>query len=106
MNRGLWFLAGAGAGAYALTRARRAAEAFTPDGVRDRVAGLAVGARVLAEEYRTGQAEAEAEVRRRVDHRLLELATPPASSSAPLGVAEAHPTELPSPHLPPKDTHR
>lgn len=103
MNRGAWFLAGAGAGAYALTRARRVAEAFTPDGMRDRVAGLAVGARVLAEEYRTGQAEAEADVRRRVDHRLLELATPPV---APLDTPEAPPTELPSPHLPPKDTHR
>lgn len=104
MNRGVWFFAGAGAGAYALTRARRAAEAFTPDGMRDRVAGLAVGARVLTEEFRTGQAEAEAEVRRRVDHRLLELATPPPSETDPLGAVEAPAVELSSPHLPPKDT--
>lgn len=106
MNRGVWFLAGAGAGAYALTRARRVAEAFTPDGMRDRVAGLAVGARVLAEEYRTGRAEAEADVRRRVDHRLLELASPPPPTSDPLGTAGTTPTALPSPHPPPKDTHR
>lgn len=103
MNRGVWFLAGAGAGAYALTRARRVAEAFTPDGMRDRVAGLAVGARVLAEEYRAGQAEAEDEVRRRVDHRLLELAAPP---TRPLAPPDSSPAEISSPHLPPKDTHR
>ena len=36
MRRGLWFVAGAGAGVYAMVRGRRAAEAFTADGLRDR----------------------------------------------------------------------
>jgi len=36
MKRGLWFAAGAGAGVYAMARARRLAEAFTVEGLRDR----------------------------------------------------------------------
>ena len=43
MSRAAWFLAGAGAGAYALLRARRVAEALTPDGLHDRVLGLEMG---------------------------------------------------------------
>ena len=34
--RPLLFLAGAGAGAYAVVKARRVAESFTVDGLRDR----------------------------------------------------------------------
>ena len=37
MGRPLWFVAGAGVGVYAAARARRAAEALTADGLRDRV---------------------------------------------------------------------
>ena len=37
MNRGFWFVAGAGAGVYAMVKARRAAETFTPEGLRDRL---------------------------------------------------------------------
>ena len=43
MNRGLWFVAGAGAGIYGMIRARRAAEALTVDGMRDRVGAAVVG---------------------------------------------------------------
>ncbi|SDR92573.1 hypothetical protein SAMN04488570_0736 [Nocardioides scoriae] len=74
MNRGVWFVAGAGAGVYAMARARRLAEAFTPEGLRDRVAGLTLGAQLFAEEVRTGRDEKETELR----HRLgLTLDGPP-----------------------------
>ena len=66
MNRGFWFVAGAGAGLYAAARARRVAESLTPDGLRDRLAGLSLGAQLLAEEVRTGAAEKEAELRDRL----------------------------------------
>jgi hypothetical protein len=66
MNRGFWFVAGAGAGIYAMVKARRAAETFTPDGLRDRVAGLSVGAHLFAEEVRVGMTEKETELRERL----------------------------------------
>ncbi len=64
--RGLWFLAGTAAGVYATSKARKAAEAVTLDGIHDRLTGLFAGARVLREEYQTGRAEKEAELRHRV----------------------------------------
>jgi hypothetical protein len=66
MNRGIWFLAGAGAGIYAVVRARRAAEAFTPDGLRDRVAGAMLGAQLFGEEVRQEMTSKEAELRERL----------------------------------------
>jgi hypothetical protein len=63
MNRTIWFVAGAGAGVYVMVKARRAAETFTPDGLRDRVAGLGVGAHLFAEEVRAGMSEKETELR-------------------------------------------
>jgi hypothetical protein len=66
MSRTLWFVAGAGAGVYAVTRARRVAEALTPEGLADRLAGLTVGARLFGDEVRAGMAEKENDVRRRV----------------------------------------
>jgi hypothetical protein len=66
MNRGLWFVAGASAGVYAMVKARRAAEAFTPEGLRDRVAGLGLGAHLFAEEVRAGMVEKETELRERL----------------------------------------
>jgi hypothetical protein len=66
MNRTVWFLAGAGAGVYAVVRARRAAEAFTPEGFRDRLAALETGAHLFTDEVRTGMAEKETELRRRL----------------------------------------
>jgi hypothetical protein len=62
---GLCFMAGAGAGVYAMVRARRVAEAFTPDGLSDRWHALTLGARMLREEVAQGQAEAETELRER-----------------------------------------
>jgi len=70
MSRGFWFVAGAGAGVYAVARARRAAEAFTPEGLRDRVAGLGVGAHLFAEELRAGMTEKETELRERLGWAL------------------------------------
>jgi hypothetical protein len=63
MSRGLWFLAGAGAGVYAALRGRRAAEALTADGLRDRWHAVGAGARVFREEVATGKAEAEVRLR-------------------------------------------
>ena len=65
MRRGFWFVAGAGAGVYAMVRGRRAAEALTPDGLRDRFSGLAVGARMFRDEVAQGSAEKETELRSR-----------------------------------------
>ena len=65
MRRTFWFVAGAGAGVYAMSKARRAAEAFTPDGLRDRLAALSLGAHLISEEVRAGMAEKETELRER-----------------------------------------
>ena len=65
MNRGLWFVAGAGAGIYVMVRGRRAAEVLTVDGLQDRLNGLAVGARMFRDEVAQGKAEAETELRER-----------------------------------------
>ena len=48
MSRAAWFVAGAGAGVYAMVKARRTAEVLTPEGLADRLAGLSVGARLSA----------------------------------------------------------
>ncbi|HEX2894721.1 MAG TPA: DUF6167 family protein [Marmoricola sp.] len=81
MRRGFWFAAGAGAGVYVMVRARRAAETFTPEGLRDRVAGLSVGAHLFADEVRAGMGERETELRQRLGLTLdgpLELESRPA----------------------------
>ena len=77
MSRALWFVAGAGAGAYALMKARRAAEAFTPEGLADRLAGLSVGARLFGEEVRAGMVEKENDLRERVGLALHGQTTTP-----------------------------
>ena len=69
MGRPLWFVAGAGVGVYAAARARRAAEALTADGLRDRVRGWQVGARLFAEEVQQGRAERETELREQLGLR-------------------------------------
>jgi len=63
MGRPLWFVAGAGVGVYAAARARRVAESLTADGLRDRVRGWQVGARLFAEEVEQGRTERETELR-------------------------------------------
>ncbi|CAA9419285.1 DUF6167 family protein [uncultured Nocardioides sp.] len=94
MSRGIWFVAGAGVGVYAVTRARRVAEAFTSEGLRDRLAGLAVGARLLRDEVRAGQQESETQLRERlglVPHGIPELG---AADPGPDALAGApHPTD-------------
>ena len=78
MNRGLWFVAGAGAGIYAVIRGRRAAEALTIDGLQDRLNGVAVGLRLFREEVAEGRAEKETELREKLTltpHGHKELTT-------------------------------
>jgi hypothetical protein len=66
VRRGLWFVAGAGAGIYASVRARRLKEAVTPAGLGDRWHALTLGARMFRDEVAQGQAEAETELRERL----------------------------------------
>ncbi|MCW2853676.1 MAG: hypothetical protein JWM84_3340 [Nocardioides sp.] len=66
MRRGLWFVAGAGAGVYAMVRGRRAAEALTADGLRDRVGAAIVGARIFRDEVAQGRADAQTDLRVRL----------------------------------------
>lgn len=66
MMRTLWFVAGATSGVYAMVKARRAAEALTPDGLRDRLAGLSVGLHLFTDEVRTEMASREIELRRQL----------------------------------------
>ena len=66
MRRGLWFVAGAGTAVYVMVRGRRAAEAFTVDGLKDRVGALEVGARMFRDEVAQGRADKESELRERL----------------------------------------
>ncbi|CAI9406109.1 DUF6167 family protein [Nocardioides sp. T2.26MG-1] len=66
MRRGLWFVAGAGAGVYAMVRGRRAAEALTVDGLKDRLGALELGARMFRDEVAQGRVEKESELRERL----------------------------------------
>ena len=66
MSRALWFVAGAGVGVYAMTRARRVAEALSPDGLADRLAGLSLGLHLLRDEVLAGAAEKEIDLRGRL----------------------------------------
>ena len=102
MRRGIWFVAGAGAGAYAMVRARRVKEAFTAEGLSDRWRALSLGARMLREEVAQGQAEAETELRERfglVPHGVPELVssggveTLEARAPRPPGPARHAPTD-------------
>jgi hypothetical protein len=70
MSRTFWFAAGAGAGVYAMTKARRAVETFTPDGLADRLAGVSVGLRLFGDEVRAGMADKENDVRDRLGVRV------------------------------------
>jgi hypothetical protein len=87
MSRVVWFAAGAGAGVYALLRARRAAEVLTPEGLADRLAGLSVGLRMFRDEVRVGMAEKEKDLRER---QVLAL---PGPTRPELSGAQAAPTD-------------
>ncbi len=96
MTRGFWFVAGAGAGIYVMVKARRAAEALTPEGFRDRMSGLNLGAHLFAEEVRAGMAEKETELRERLEWTLdgpRELATSRSAGFETLGSASSTPDQ-------------
>lgn len=88
MSRGLWFVAGAGAGAYAVSRARRLADSMTAEGLRARWQGITHGARLWSEDVRTAQAHRETELR----ESLGLPAAGPADRQLP-GPASTHPTQ-------------
>ena len=76
MRRGLWFVAGAGTAVYVMVRGRRAAEALTVDGLKDRIGALEVGARMFRDEVAQGRADKESELREKlglVPHGTPEL---------------------------------
>jgi hypothetical protein len=87
MRRGLWFVAGAGVGVYAMVRGRRAAEAFTAEGLHDRWQALGVGARLFRDEVATGKAEAESRLRARFDP-TPQLAAPQHEASGTLAAID------------------
>lgn len=88
MSRAVWFVAGATTGVYGLLKARRAAEAVTPDGLRDRLAGLSLGAHLFREEVTAEMTARENELRARLG---LGLPGRP-ELSAPVGaIAPLHP---------------
>lgn len=91
MSRGLWFVAGAGAGVYVVTKARRLADSVTAEGLRARWQGLRHGARLLTEDVRTEQARREEELR-----ESLGLPAPPIPDrQLPAGVPTGRPTLVP-----------
>jgi hypothetical protein len=67
-----------------MVKARRTAEAFTPDGIRDRMSGLSLGAHLFREEVRAGMEEKETDLRRRLGLALDgPLALPAAEAAVP-----------------------
>ncbi|HWJ09282.1 MAG TPA: DUF6167 family protein [Nocardioides sp.] len=70
IRSGVVFGAGVAAGVYGMVKVRRIAEAFTPDGMRDRIGAAVLGARLLRDEVVQGQADAE--IRLREHYRALE----------------------------------
>lgn len=94
MSRALWFVAGAGAGVYAMTRVRRIADALTPEGLADRLAGLSVGARLFSEEVRAGMDEKESDVRARLGQPRAAPPAPPAELAPAPGVGQDSRHEL------------
>lgn len=96
MRRGFWFAAGAGAGIYVSLRARRVAEAFTSDGISDRISALQLGGRLLREDIAVGAAQKEAELRERIAESaglVAALRASPTSGAAALPVATNQPQE-------------
>jgi hypothetical protein len=86
MRRGLWFMAGAGAGVYAMVRARRLKEAFTVDGLRDRWEAVGLGARLLRDDIAQAQSEKETELRERFGlppHGVPQLPAPRGFETVP-----------------------
>ena len=95
MRRGLWFVTGAGAGVYAMIRGRRAAEALTVDGLRDRLRGLEVGARLFRDEVAQGRVDKETELRER--YGLVPHGRPELEGGRHRAAAPGTPSITPSP---------
>jgi hypothetical protein len=66
VSRVFWFAAGAGAGAYAIVKARRAAGRLRPAGLGDQLAAAQIAGRLFLHEVRAGMAEKETELRSRL----------------------------------------
>jgi hypothetical protein len=97
MSRGLWFVAGAASGIYAVAKARRTAQAFTPQGIGARLAALRAGAAVFASSVAEGRAEREADLRLQLEHsaQLPRLIGPPTPRRAePSGARPVAMTDL------------
>jgi hypothetical protein len=92
MSRLVWFAAGAGAGVYAVARARRAAEALTPEGLSDRLAGLSLGLRLFRDEVATAMTEKENDLRERLGITLAGPTRPELSGPHPAPDGSAPPT--------------
>jgi hypothetical protein len=93
MSRTLWFVAGAASGVYAIYRAKRVAQNFTPDGIGARVAALGVGARMFADEVSAGIAERESAIRaelRQGDGEPHAIASAPSSAPEREGADDGH----------------
>jgi hypothetical protein len=110
MSRVVWFAAGAVSGVYALIKAKRTAQNFTPDGVGARVAALGVGARMFAGEVSSAMATREAELRAELrlsgpSRRSLEPGADDTDDSTPGGALPGiHPTGTSSPGVTPPST--
>ena len=87
----MWFVAGAGTAVYAMVRGRRAAEAFTVDGLKDRVGALEVGVRLFRDEVAQGKADKESELRERLG--LVPHGTPELTGGRHKAVSTSESTE-------------
>jgi len=90
VNKTIWFVAGAGVGAWGMLRARRAAEVFTPEGLSDRMAGARLGAALFAEEVRQGATAKEIDLRDRLELRLQPTPVLESARQEPLEIEEHH----------------
>jgi hypothetical protein len=92
MSRAIWFVGGAAVGVYAMLRGRKAAEALTADGLRDRMQALSLGARLVREEVAQGKAEKESELRARLLPAYDSSRQLPAGSTDLPSLPDGHPT--------------
>jgi hypothetical protein len=67
VSRVTWFAVGALSGVYAVTKVKRTARNFTPDGVAARVASWRVGYSAFSSEVAAGMAERESQLRQRLE---------------------------------------
>jgi hypothetical protein len=77
-GRAAMFVAGVGVGVYGMVKARRAQEALTPDGLRDRGWALALGARMLRDEAAQARTDKEHQLRERLGLSPVAPQTTPA----------------------------